>query len=62
LPQAQIALAWLPHEPIVTAPLIGASKGHHLDDAVQALSVTLSAEEIAALEQPYLPHAVAGFN
>ncbi len=62
LPQAQIALAWLLHKPIVTAPLIGASKGHHLDDAAQALSITLSTEEIAALEEPYRPHAVAGFN
>ena len=62
LPQAQVSLAWMLHKPIVTAPIIGASKPGHLDDAVAALSVDLSAEEIAALEEPYVPHAVAGFN
>jgi aryl-alcohol dehydrogenase-like predicted oxidoreductase len=62
LPQAQVALAWMLQKPIVTAPIIGASKAGHLDDAVAALSVSLSAEEIAELEEPYVPHAVAGFN
>lgn len=60
VPRAQIALAWLLHQPAVTAPIVGASKPGHLEDAVAALSVTLSAEEIAALEAPYVPHAIAG--
>lgn len=62
LPRAQIALAWLLHKPVVTAPIVGASKPHHLDDAVAALSVTLSGEEIAALEAPYAPHAIVGHD
>jgi len=62
IPRAQIALAWLLHKPVVTAPIVGASKPGHLEDAVAALSVTLSAEEIAALEAPYQPHANAGFE
>ena len=62
LPRAQIALAWLLHKPVVTAPIVGASKPHHLDDAVAALSVTLSGEEIVALEAPYAPHAIVGHD
>jgi len=46
LPRAQIALAWLLHQPVVTAPIVGATKPHHLEDAVGALSVKLSDEEI----------------
>jgi aryl-alcohol dehydrogenase-like predicted oxidoreductase len=61
LPRAQIALAWLLHKPVVTAPIVGASKLQHLDDAIGALSVKLTAEEIAALEEAYVPHAIAGF-
>ncbi len=61
IPQAQVALAWMLHKPVVTAPIIGASKPHHLEDAFAALTVKLDAEEIAALEEPYVPHAVAGF-
>jgi aryl-alcohol dehydrogenase (NADP+) len=57
---AQIALAWLLHKPGVTAPIIGASKLPQLDDAIAALDVKLSAEEIAALEAPYQPHRVLG--
>ena len=60
LPRAQVALAWLLHKPVVTAPIVGASKPGHLEDAVAALSVRLSPEEIAALEAPYVSHAVAG--
>lgn len=60
LPRAQIALAWLLHKPGITAPIVGASKPGHLEDAVAALSVKLSPEEIAALEAPYAPHAIAG--
>jgi len=62
VPRAQIALAWVLHKPVVTAPIVGASKMQHLDDAVAALSVKLSAEEIAALEAPYVPHGVVGFQ
>lgn len=62
VPPSQIALAWVLHQSVVTAPIIGASKPHHLEDAVAALSFTLSTEEIAALEAPYIPHAVAGFE
>ena len=60
VPPAQVALAWLLHKPGVTAPIVGASKPHHLDDAVAAVGVKLSAEEIARLEEPYIPHAIAG--
>jgi aryl-alcohol dehydrogenase-like predicted oxidoreductase len=61
MPMAQIALAWVLAKPGVTAPIIGASKPHHLEDAVAALSVKLSAEEIGALEAEYTPRRVAGF-
>ncbi len=61
VPMAQIALAWMLHKPGVTAPIIGASKPHHIDDAVAALGIALTAEEIASLEALYVPHAVAGF-
>ena len=62
VPRAQVALAWLLQKDGVTAPVVGASKPSHLTDAVAALSLRLSAEEIAALEEPYVPHAVAGFG
>jgi 1-deoxyxylulose-5-phosphate synthase len=62
VPRAQVALAWLLAKPGVTAPIIGASKPHHLGDAVAALSLKLSGEDIAALEEPYVPHTVAGFS
>jgi aryl-alcohol dehydrogenase-like predicted oxidoreductase len=61
VPRARIALAWLLHKPVITAPIVGATKLEHLDDAIGSLEVTLSAEEIAALEEPYVPHPVAGF-
>jgi aryl-alcohol dehydrogenase (NADP+) len=60
VPAAQVALAWLCQRPCVVAPIVGASKAHHLDDAVAALALKLSAEETAALEEHYVPHAVAG--
>jgi 1-deoxyxylulose-5-phosphate synthase len=60
LPSAQVALAWLLHKPGVTAPIVGATKLHHLQDAIAAEQVTLSDEEIARLEEPYVPHAIAG--
>ena len=62
VPSAQVALAWLLHKPVVTAPIVGASRVAHLEDAVAALSVRLSTDEIAALERPYVPHPVAGFE
>ena len=62
LPRAQIALAWVAQKPGVTAPIVGASKAAHLDDAVAALDVNLTPDEIAALEEAYVPHAVAGFQ
>ena len=57
---AQIALAWMLHKPGITAPIIGASKMPHLEDAIAALEITLSAEEMATLEAPYQPHPVLG--
>lgn len=60
VPPAQIALAWLLHKPGITAPIIGASKPHHLEDAVAALDVKLSPEEISTLESVYVPHPVLG--
>jgi aryl-alcohol dehydrogenase-like predicted oxidoreductase len=60
VPRAQVALAWVCQKPGVVAPIVGASKPHHLEDAVAALSLKLTAEEIAAVEAPYVPHAVAG--
>jgi aryl-alcohol dehydrogenase-like predicted oxidoreductase len=62
VPRAQVALAWLLSKPAVTAPIVGATKPHHLEDAVAALSLRLSREEIAALEEPYAPHPVLGFS
>ncbi|MBB3226038.1 aryl-alcohol dehydrogenase-like predicted oxidoreductase [Luteibacter sp. Sphag1AF] len=62
VPRAQIALAWVLNKPEVTAPIIGASKPHHLDDAVASLDIVLSPEETAMLERPYVPHAVVGFQ
>jgi aryl-alcohol dehydrogenase-like predicted oxidoreductase len=58
---ADVALAWLLHQPAITAPIVGATKLSHIDDAVAALSLELTAEEIAVLEEPYVPHAIAGF-
>ena len=62
LPRAQIALAWLLHQPAVTVPLIGATRLHHPEDAIAALAVKLSAEEIRALAAPYRSHPVSGFS
>jgi aryl-alcohol dehydrogenase-like predicted oxidoreductase len=60
--RAQLALAWLLSKPAITAPIVGASKAHHLQDAVAALSLRLTPEEIASLEEPYTPHPVLGFS
>ena len=59
---AQIALAWLLHKPGVTAPIIGASKMHHLEQAVAAVDIELSAEEIERIEAPYVPHQIMGHS
>lgn len=59
---AQVALAWVLKNPVITAPIVGATKPHHLQDAISALQVKLTAEEVTALEQCYVPHAVAGFS
>ncbi|MBF8641606.1 MULTISPECIES: aldo/keto reductase [Pseudomonas] len=61
VPRAQVALAWVVQKPGISAPIIGASKPQHLEDAVAALSLNLTAEEIARLEEPYVPHGVVGF-
>lgn len=60
VPPAQIALAWVLSRPGITAPIVGASKPHHLDDALAALSISLSMEEVCALEAPYRVRPVAG--
>jgi aryl-alcohol dehydrogenase-like predicted oxidoreductase len=59
---AQVALAWLLHKPGVTAPIVGATKAEHVDDALAAEQLDLSEEEIARLEEPYAPHAVSGHS
>ena len=59
---AQIALAWLLHKPGVTSPIIGATKMHHLEQAVAAVEIKLSGEEIELLEEPYRPHAILGHS
>jgi 1-deoxyxylulose-5-phosphate synthase len=60
--RAQVALAWMMQNTAVTSPIIGASKPHHLEDAVSALSLKLSAEEVSSLEESYVPHRIAGFS
>ena len=62
VPRAQVALAWLLSRPQVSAPIVGVTKAHHLDDAIAALQIELTEDEVARLEQPYEPHAVAGFS
>jgi len=62
LPAAQVALAWLLRNPAVTSPIVGVTKPSHLTDAVAAVDVTLEDDEAAYLEEPYVPHAVAGFR
>jgi aryl-alcohol dehydrogenase-like predicted oxidoreductase len=62
VPHAQLALAWMLSKRYVTSPIVGATKPHHLMDAVAALSLRLTPEEIASLEGPYTPHPVLGFS
>jgi 1-deoxyxylulose-5-phosphate synthase len=59
---AQVALAWVAQKPFVTAPIVGASKPHHLSDALAALTLHLEAAEIAKLEAPYVPHTIVGHS
>jgi aryl-alcohol dehydrogenase-like predicted oxidoreductase len=59
--RGQVALAWLLAKPVITAPIVGATKLHHLDEALASVNVKLSAVEIASLEEPYVPHQVVGF-
>jgi aryl-alcohol dehydrogenase-like predicted oxidoreductase len=61
VPMAQVALAWVLSQEVITAPIVGVTKPHHLDDAVAAVDVDLGAEQITYLEDPYRPHEVAGF-
>jgi aryl-alcohol dehydrogenase-like predicted oxidoreductase len=60
LPLAQVALAWMLHQDAITAPIVGATKPGHVEDAVAAVDIELSDDEIAALEAPYVPHPVLG--
>ncbi len=60
--QAQVALAWLLHKPGVTAPIVGATKVGHVDDALAAEALSLTDEELGRLEEPYVPHGVAGIE
>jgi aryl-alcohol dehydrogenase-like predicted oxidoreductase len=62
VPRAQVALAWLLGKPAVTSPIVGATKPHHLEDAVAALALELSPDEMGRLEEPYVPHPVLGFS
>jgi aryl-alcohol dehydrogenase (NADP+) len=61
VPAAQVALAWMLSKPVVTSPIVGVTKPQHLDDALAAVDLPLTDEEIAALEEPYTPHPVVGF-
>jgi 1-deoxyxylulose-5-phosphate synthase len=61
VPRAQVALAWILSKPVITAPIVGATKPHHIEDAVAAAELTLTAEEIQLLEAPYVPHRQVGF-
>jgi 1-deoxyxylulose-5-phosphate synthase len=62
VPRIHIALAWLLQKEPVTAPIIGATKISHLEGAIGSLSVKLTPEEIAFLEDPYVPHPISGHN
>lgn len=62
VPMAQVALAWVLQRETVTAPIVGATKLKHLDDAIGALELALTADEIRRLEEPYVPHPVLGFK
>lgn len=61
VPRAQVALAWVAKHPAVTAPIVGATKPEHLEDALASFDLDLTPDEIEALEEPYVAHEVAGF-
>jgi aryl-alcohol dehydrogenase-like predicted oxidoreductase len=61
VPRAQIALAWVSRNPVVSAPIVGAGRPAHLDDAVASLDIELTENELSQLETPYMPHNVTGF-
>jgi 1-deoxyxylulose-5-phosphate synthase len=61
VPMAQVALAWVLKQPVVTAPIVGATKPHHLEDAVKALDIILTDDEVHQLEEPYRPHLPSAF-
>ncbi|HEY5231510.1 MAG TPA: aldo/keto reductase, partial [Galbitalea sp.] len=61
IPRAQVALAWVAQQEVVTAPIVGATKPNHLDDAAAAVELVLTDNELAQLEQHYVPHAIEGF-
>jgi aryl-alcohol dehydrogenase-like predicted oxidoreductase len=62
VPRAQVALAWLLHKPGVTGPIVGATKTEHIADALAAERLVLTGDEVARLEEPYVPHAVSGID
>jgi aryl-alcohol dehydrogenase-like predicted oxidoreductase len=62
LAPAQIALAWVLRNPAVTSPIVGVTRPQHLTDAVAAVDVTLDDDEVKYLQEPYVPHEVAGFR
>ena len=61
IPMAQVALAWVLQNPVVTAPIVGATKPHHLADAAASIDIRLTDDEVRALEEPYTPREPAGF-
>jgi aryl-alcohol dehydrogenase-like predicted oxidoreductase len=61
-PMAQVALAWVLSKSTISTPIVGATRLEQLDDAAAAVSLQLSPEDVAALEAPYVPHAVVGFS
>ena len=62
VPMAQVALAWVLHNPVVTAPIVGPTKEHHLADAAAALDLTLTDDEVELLEAPYTPRLPSGYS
>lgn len=62
VPMAQVALAWVLGKDAVSAPIVGATRPEHLDDAIAAVEISLDAAETARLEEPYIPHGIVGFH
>jgi aryl-alcohol dehydrogenase (NADP+) len=62
VPRAQVALAWVLSKSVVTSPIVGVTKPQHLEDALEAVDLELTAAETASLEEPYTPHPVVGFG